>query len=71
MQKSQWWGILNVPENNSYMLNSATFILAVEHKAKEWCIHVKRNSESNVEENDKIITDMIEEEFTYQWVGHH
>ena len=21
--------------------------------------------------NDKIITDMIEEEFTYQWVGHH
>ena len=21
--------------------------------------------------NNKIITDMIEEEFTYQWVGHH
>ena len=21
--------------------------------------------------NDKILTDMIEEEFTYQWVGHH
>ena len=21
--------------------------------------------------NDKIITDIIEEEFTYQWVGHH
>ena len=21
--------------------------------------------------NDKIITDMIEEEFTYKWVGHH
>ena len=21
--------------------------------------------------NNKMITDMIEEEFTYQWVGHH
>jgi len=21
--------------------------------------------------NDKIVTEMIEEEFTYQWVGHH
>ena len=21
--------------------------------------------------NNKIITDMIEEEFSYQWIGHH
>ena len=42
MQHIPWWGTVSVPENNSFLLNSATFILAVEHKAKEWCIHVKR-----------------------------
>lgn len=61
MKNTQWWGIVSVPENNSFMLNSATFILAVEHKAKEWCIHVKRNSELNVEENDKDFKHIVGE----------
>ena len=41
MQKTQWWGITNIPENSSFLFNSSTFTLAVEHKKKEWCIHVK------------------------------
>ena len=68
MQNTQWWGILNVPENNSFMLNNAAFILAVEHKAKEWCIHVKRNSELNIEESDKNFTHSIGE-FTPVYCG--
>ena len=53
MQNKRWWGTLQVPEKNSFLLNSASFILAVEHKAKEWCIHVKRNNGINVEESEK------------------
>lgn len=53
MQKTQWWGTLQVPEKNSFLLNSATFILAVEHKAKEWCIHVKRDKDNDIEETEK------------------
>jgi hypothetical protein len=61
MQKKQWWGTVNVPENNSFFLHSATFTLAVEHKAKEWCIHVKRNSDIGVEESDKDLTQLVGE----------
>jgi len=61
MQKTQWWGTLQVPEKNSFLLNSATFILAVEHKAKEWCIHVKRDSDKDVEESEKDFKYLIGE----------
>ena len=61
MQNTQWWGMLNVPENNSFMLSSTTFILAVELKVKEWCIHVKRNSELNVEESNINFTHSLGE----------
>lgn len=61
MQKKQWWGTLQVPKDNSFLLNSATFILAVEHKAQEWCIHVKRESDVNVDESDKDFTHLIGE----------
>ncbi len=44
MQNTKWWGSVNVSENNSFMLNSTAFDLAVEHKAKEWCIHVRRDN---------------------------
>lgn len=40
MQHTLWWGTVQVPEKNSFLLNRATFILAVKHKAKEWCIQV-------------------------------
>lgn len=61
MQNTQWWGILNIPKNNSFMLNSETFILAVEHKEKEWCIHVKRNSDIGVDENETALTQSVGE----------
>lgn len=49
MQDTQWWGTVQVPEKNSFLLNSAAFTLAVEHKAKEWCIHVQRNKEIDID----------------------
>ena len=61
MQHIPWWGTVSVPENNSFLLNSATFILAVEHKAKEWCIHVKRNRDTPVEESEEDLKQLVGE----------
>lgn len=59
MQNSQWWGTLEVPEKNSFLLNSATFTLAVEHKVKEWCIHVSRTPDLGVDESEKEFKNTI------------
>jgi hypothetical protein len=61
MQKKQWWGTLDVPKENSFLLNSVSFILAVEHKEKEWCIHVKRNRDLNLDETEKDFSHVIGE----------
>lgn len=61
MQNTKWWGTVNVPEKNSFLLNSASFILAVEHKAKEWCIHVKRNGDIGVEKSDNDLIQSVGE----------
>lgn len=52
MHSSPWWGTVDVPENNSFLLSSTTFVLAVEHKAKEWCIHVKTDRARETEATD-------------------
>jgi len=61
MQRTKWWGTFKVPEKNSFLLESPTFILAIEHKAKEWCIHVKRNKFLNIEENENTFEQFIGE----------
>jgi hypothetical protein len=52
MQEKQWWGAIPLPKNNSFLLKSHTFTVAVEHKSKEWCIHVLRENMSDDEGND-------------------
>ena len=52
MNSTPWWGTVSVPENDSFLLDSATFILAVEHKAKEWCIHTKIDRPLAQDENE-------------------
>lgn len=49
MQKKQWWGAIPLPDKNSILLQSNTFCVAVEHKGKELCIHVLRESISDDE----------------------
>jgi len=61
MQKEPWWGTQTVPEKSSFLLNSATFFLAIEHKAKEWCIHVKRDTSLDVELVDNKFNKLIGE----------
>mgnify|MGYP003624313512 CR=1 FL=1 len=34
---------INLPEGHSFILNMEGLILAVEHKSKEWCVHVNRH----------------------------
>ncbi|GAA6170550.1 hypothetical protein NBRC116592_02200 [Colwellia sp. KU-HH00111] len=52
MSHTQWWGTINVPEKNSFLLNSSAFTLAVEHKSNEWCLHVKRNKVLDIDSVD-------------------
>lgn len=56
MQSTPWWGIVEVPENNSFLITSITFTIAVEHKAKEWCIHVKRDDDPSAESTENKFT---------------
>jgi len=49
MQNTPWWGNVEVPENTSLLLQSTTCSLAIEHKEKEWCIHLKRDNTPNSE----------------------
>lgn len=53
MQQKQWWGAVYLPENNSFLLKSNTFTIAVEHKSKEWCIHVLRENITDDKDKDK------------------
>ena len=52
MQNGKWWGAISVPQNNSYLLSGSTFMLAIEHKAKEWCVHAKINKTKDVQINE-------------------
>lgn len=52
MLQKQWWGAVPLPENNSFLLNSKTFSLAVEHKSKEWCIHALQEKVTDDKDNE-------------------
>jgi hypothetical protein len=54
MKIEPWWGTVTIPEDHTFLLNSTTFALAVEHKAKEWCIRVKREDRSAIEVEDGV-----------------
>mgnify|MGYP005986565375 CR=1 FL=1 len=56
MQNTPWWGIVDIPENNSFLLESTNFTLAVEHKNKEWCVHIKRDNNANAEAPENTFT---------------
>jgi hypothetical protein len=42
MLQTKWCGKMDVPQNHSFLLTNSTFTLAIEHKDREWCIHVEK-----------------------------
>lgn len=58
MNNTPWWGTFEIIENNGLLFNNSAFSLAVGHKAKEWCIQVKREQVLDPE--------IIENEFQFE-----
>ena len=61
MKSTPWWGAFDIAESHTLLFGNNAFMLAVEHKPKEWCIQVHRNKTPDIEFEESEFTKHIGE----------